>query len=112
MKMTTPFKVILFVFMACSIGATSNLMAQVGGGGSIQGTITDPGGAVVPGATVTATSVATNLATTRQTNESGLYVIKPLPPGEYKVTVSLKGFLTMIQDKVVVDALSTVTLNL
>jgi Carboxypeptidase regulatory-like domain len=111
MKMTTLFKPILFVFIVCSIGA-GTLLAQVGGAGSIQGTITDPGGAVVPGATVTATNVATNLATTRQTNDAGLFVIKPLPPGEYKVTVSLTGFLTLIQDKVMVDALSTVTLNL
>src|SRR3954454_23109050 len=111
MKMTTLFKVMMFVFIACSIGASS-VMAQVGGGGSIQGTLSDPGGAVVPGVTVTATNVATNIATTRQTNDAGLFVIKPLPPGEYKVTVSLTGFLTLIQDKVMGDALSTVTLNL
>src|SRR3954469_23744397 len=111
MKMTTLFKLILFVFTVCSIGA-GTLLAQVGGGGSIQGTITDPGGAVVPGATVTATNVANNLVTTRQTNDAGLFVIKPLPPGEYKVTVSLTGFLTLIQDKVMVDSLSTVTIDL
>jgi hypothetical protein len=87
-------------------------LAQLGGTGGIQGAITDPTGAVVAGATVVATNVATNVATTRQTNDAGLYVIKPLPPGEYKVVVSSTGFLTLIQEKVIVDALSTVTVDL
>lgn len=100
------------VILACALTATINVKAQTGGGGSIQGTITDPGGAVVPGATVVATNVATKVETTRQTNEAGLYVIKPLPPGEYKVVVSSTGFLTLIQEKVIVDALSTATVNL
>src|SRR5215813_2470150 len=102
---------LVFLFLLCSPAANVNVMAQLGGTGAIQGTVTDPGGAVVPNATVVATNVATNVETTRQTNEAGLYVIKPLPPGEYKIVVSLTGFLTLIQEKIVVDALSTVTVN-
>jgi len=102
----------LLIVCACAPCATTKVMAQIGGSGAIQGTITDPGGAVVPGANVVATNVATKVETTRQTNEAGLYVIKPLPPGEYKVVVSATGFLTLIQEKVIVDALSTVGVNL
>src|SRR5262247_1536608 len=87
-------------------------LAQTGGGGSIQGTITDSGGSVVAGATVIATNVATGVGSARRTNEAGLYVISPLPPGEYKVSVSANGFQTLIQEKVVVDALSAVSVNL
>src|SRR5262247_1536707 len=87
-------------------------LAQTGGGGSIQGTITDSGGSVVRGATVIATNVATKVESARQTNEAGLYVISPLPPGEYTVSVSATGFQTLIQAKVIVDALSTVSVNL
>ena len=101
----------VLVLVVCAAGA-NQVMAQLGGSGGIQGSITDPGGAVVPGATVVATNVGTGVATTRQTNDAGLYVIKPLPPGEYKLVVSLTGFLTLIQEKVVVDALSTVTVDL
>src|SRR5215813_2543118 len=86
--------------------------AQTGGGGSIQGTITDSGGSVIAGATVVATNVATKVETTRQTNEAGLYVISPLPPGEYKVAVSATGFKPIVQQKVIVDALSTAAVNL
>ncbi|HKQ80399.1 MAG TPA: TonB-dependent receptor [Blastocatellia bacterium] len=87
-------------------------LAQTGGGGSIQGTITDGGGAVLAGATVVATNVATGVESSRQTNEAGLYVISPLPPGEYKLTVSATGFQTLVQEKVIVDALSAVRVNL
>src|SRR5262249_19443341 len=104
--------VALVVVLICLPCLTTRVMAQIGGAGSIEGTITDPGGAVVPGASVVATNVATKVETTRQTNEAGLYVIKPLPPGEYRLVVSATGFLTLIQEQVVVDALSTVTVNL
>ncbi|HEY6400881.1 MAG TPA: carboxypeptidase-like regulatory domain-containing protein, partial [Blastocatellia bacterium] len=87
-------------------------LAQTGGGGSIQGTITDSGGSIVAGAAVVATNVATGVESIRQTNEAGLYVISPLPPGEYKVSVSAPGFQTLIQEKVIVDALGAVSVNL
>ncbi|MEP6900208.1 MAG: TonB-dependent receptor [Actinomycetota bacterium] len=108
-------KTVLVMFVIIWIGALiipNSVIAQIGGSGSIQGTITDPGGAVVPGVTVVATNVATAIETTRQTNESGLYVISALPPGEYKLVVSANGFQTLIQEKVIVDALSTVSINL
>ena len=91
--------------------ASSRVLAQTNGG-SIQGTITDSGGSVLPGATVVATNVATTVETTRQANDAGLYVITPLPPGEYRVEVSSAGFLTLIQEKVFVDALGAVTVNM
>ena len=96
------------------IGALSvviNVQAQTGGG-SIQGTVTDSGGSVIAGANVVATNVATKVETARQTNEAGLYVINPLPPGEYKVVVSATGFRQLEQAGVIVDALGTVGLNL
>ncbi len=52
--------------------------AQLGGQGAIQGTVTDPTGAVVPNATVTANAIDTGVKTTRTTTGSGYYVISPL----------------------------------
>ena len=102
----------LVVVWVWTLSIPTKVAAQIGGNGSIQGTITDPSGAVVPGATVIAENVATGVKTTRETNGAGLYVINPLPPGEYKVLVSLAGFQTLIQEKVIVDALSAVGVNL
>src|SRR5580693_6117858 len=53
--------------------------------GRITGTVTDPSGATVPGATVSALNVATNVTTTRTTDTSGLYVLV-LQPGTYTIS--------------------------
>ncbi len=59
---------------------------------SITGTVTDPSGAAVPGATVTATSVERGLNYTAVTNDSGLYRIAQLPVGSYSLKVEKSGF--------------------
>jgi hypothetical protein len=90
---------------------TGSLQAQTGGDGAITGTVTDSSGAVVAKATVTATDVATGVATSRPTTSSGSYAISPLTPGTYTVSVTAKGFKTYTQEEVVVDALASVGLN-
>jgi hypothetical protein len=62
--------------------------------GSIRGTITDASGAIVPGAAVTATNVATNVNSVATTNQAGEYSIRFLPIGRYKVSVTSPGFNT------------------
>ena len=60
--------------------------------GSLQGTVTDPQGQVVPGATVTLTSKETNISKTATTGGSGVYSIPGLAPGSYTVSVQAAGF--------------------
>jgi len=55
--------------------------------GSLSGIVTDATGAVVAGATVTATDVGTNASRTIQTDTSGNYTISNLAPGTYSVKV-------------------------
>jgi hypothetical protein len=59
---------------------------------SITGTVTDPSGAAVPGATVTATSQERGIAYTAQTNDSGLYRISQLLVGSYNLKIEKTGF--------------------
>ena len=114
----TPFRVfmrfwvILLGLLGITLINTAMLFGQVTGTGVIQGTVLDPTGAVIPGATVTATNPATGLATTRTTTDAGFYVLSPLVPGEYKVTVTAKGFEELLQEHVVVNAMAVVGLNL
>jgi Carboxypeptidase regulatory-like domain/TonB dependent receptor len=86
-------------------------LAQVGGTGSIEGTVTDPSGSVVAGAEVTATNVATGVETVRKTTDSGFFVLPLLPPGTYDMTIKASGFQSLTQQHVVVDALATVAVN-
>ncbi|HMG02777.1 MAG TPA: carboxypeptidase regulatory-like domain-containing protein [Edaphobacter sp.] len=64
-------------------------------GGSIQGTITDPSGAIVSGAKITV--VANDTSTTRNitTDASGIYVLGPLVPGNYTVKIEKEGFTSL-----------------
>src|SRR5262249_4874851 len=60
--------------------------------GRIIGTVTDPTGAVIPGVTITATNVETQVTTQTVTNEQGYYQVLLLPIGSYTVTAELPGF--------------------
>ena len=66
---------------------------------SITGTVTDPGGGVIPGATVTVTGEA-GFTTTVVTNSEGAFTFPALQPATYKVTVTLQGFKTAIVENV------------
>lgn len=59
---------------------------------SISGVVTDPSGAVVPGAQVTAIQVSTGIHTTAPTNGNGFYVVPNLQPGTYQLQVEKAGF--------------------
>lgn len=79
------------------------------GTSSLTGTVTDPNGAVVSGATVTATNVATNISTTTQTTDAGLYRFPTLPVGTYTVKVEASGFSTASLEQVVLTVAQVVT---
>lgn len=86
-------------------------MAQTGGEGAIQGTVTDTTGAVIPKATVTARNVGTGIETTRPASSDGFYNIAPLIPGTYTLTVTANGFGSFKQENLVIDAMHTSGLN-
>src|SRR6476660_6663143 len=71
--------------------------------GTILGTITDPSGAVVAGAKVTAKNTGTGLERSTETSGDGSYSIPELPIGTYNVTISQQGFQTFVATGVTVD---------
>src|SRR5438270_1843647 len=96
------------LFFALSAVAQSTLST-----GSIQGTITDPSGAVVPNAKVIITNRATGKALTLSTNSNGFYHSGPLAPADYDVRVENTGFSTVTQPVAVqVAAVSSVNVAL
>jgi hypothetical protein len=69
--------------------------------GSIIGTVLDPDGKAIVGATVSITDLSTNAALrTIKTGEGGRYAVNDLPPGHYKVTVTMANFKTSVNDDV------------
>jgi hypothetical protein len=68
--------------------------------GAITGRVVDGSGGRVPGATITAKNIATNVTSTAVTNREGLYIVPPLTPGVYDVTVQLTGFKKSVREGV------------
>ena len=64
------------------------------GGTTVRGTVKDPAGQLVNGATVTLTDPTKNFTRTQQTNEDGQYVFSAVPPGTYRLEISAQGFKT------------------
>jgi hypothetical protein len=90
---------------------TPGLLAQAGRG-AISGLVTDSSGAIVSGATVTATNSATGTRVSAVTTAAGLYSFISLSPGLYDVGASQTGFETVIRKEVRVTVDQTVTANL
>src|SRR3974390_2581920 len=68
------------------------VQGQMAGTGVIVGTVTDPSGAAVPGASVTVTDLSTNSTRSATTNDAGRYNFPNLPPGKYDVAINKGGF--------------------
>ncbi len=76
----------------CSLARRLSLMAQTAATGSLQGTVTDASGAVIPNATVTLTSVGTGQERTATTGGDGTYRFPLIQPGAYKLKFAANGF--------------------
>lgn len=83
------FAVVMLMLVGCIIGHGQAISVN---GGSIQGTITDASGAVVPNASVVIDGTETGSSKTLTTDSSGFYSLGPLNPGPYAVIVTAVGF--------------------
>ena len=78
--------------------------------GSIRGTVVDPVGASVQGASISAIQVETGLTRSAVTNRSGEYVLVELPVGHYRLQATAKGFQSYIQQGIGLDVNETATI--
>ena len=86
------------VLVILAIASVVNAQTQITTG-TIQGTVTDVNGAVVPGANVEIKNLDTNFSRTLTTDDGGRFVALALPPGNYSVTISKQGFATTVVEK-------------
>ncbi len=99
--------VIVFMIAFC---AAAHLSAQ--GYAKITGTVTDPSGAVIPFARVTATQTQTGTQSVVKTAADGAYVFPALLPSNYSISVSAKSFENYTQTGIVLEADQSVTINI
>jgi len=92
----------------CLAVATANAQFRA----AVQGSVTDPQGGSVVGATVTLTNKETNRAQQATTGDEGYYRFSGLPPGRYSLTVEQAGFGKKTLDNIVVNAEATEGVNI
>jgi hypothetical protein len=79
--------------------------------GTITGTVADPNGAVLPGATVVVKNIETNIATTVKTNDDGAFTVTALIPGTYTVSATGTGFKTSTRENLSVKVDDRLTVD-
>lgn len=99
------FSALLTLFFVSSISAQEFR-------GTVTGTVTDPNGAVVPGASVTVKNVETNITNSVTTNTEGLYTVPLLQPGSYTVSATGTGFKTSTIENVAVRVDDRLTIDI
>ena len=107
--MRTPTRSILFCLFVFLLSAISPLLRAQSNAGSINGVITDPSGAVVPGATVSIENPVSQYARSTTTDSAGHYSFPNLPFNPYHLIVRGKGFASSAQDVDVRSAVQVVT---
>jgi hypothetical protein len=88
----------LAVFVSAFFLNASLALAQIGNSGSIEGTVKDPSGAAIPGATVQITNVVSGLSRTTTTASDGSFRFTNVPFNPYHLSVSVSGFDSLSQD--------------
>lgn len=95
------------IFIAAGVARAQG----VGASGEIKGTVTDPSGAVIAGASIVAVETDKGIRHTAASNASGEYQMTGLPPATYNVTAQSTGFQTQVQTGVVVTIGATTAID-
>jgi hypothetical protein len=85
--------------------------SQQAANATLNGTVSDPMGAVIAGAKITATQTATGIKRDAVTNNDGLYVFSNLAPGDYELSIEATGFATKVTKALALNVGQTVAFN-
>jgi hypothetical protein len=97
-------KAVVLVLAVLTMALCGGLLSQNASAqtvnGAFHGRVTDPTGAVIPGATVTVTNLATGAIRRVPTDKSGFYTITEVPPAHYSMSITKSGFASAVQTNV------------
>ena len=94
-------------FLAPSAGVAQARLT----GGDLRGTVADQSGSVLPGATVTVTSLQTGVTRSAVADSHGRYTLQALPPGSYRLSVEMTGFAAQKRDSVTLQLGQSLEVN-
>jgi hypothetical protein len=100
---------VVFALLLAACGR--QMLAQAVSNSQIAGAVSDPAGALVPGATVTATQAETGAARTTKSGPDGTYILPDMPPGAYTLQVEATGFSSHLEKGIDLHVGSSIMLN-
>ncbi|PYS73606.1 MAG: hypothetical protein DMF69_04360, partial [Acidobacteria bacterium] len=104
---------LVIALIAClMVIGVQTTFAQTTGSGTLRGTVKDPQGAIVRGATVTLTNERTKDERKTVTRDDGDFTFSALAPGEYKLTIEASGFKKVEQSNLAIETSSTRSLDI
>jgi hypothetical protein len=104
-RISAQFVILSVLFLGCCAGVFAQATSQ------ISGTVTDASGAVVAGASITATQTDTGVTRSATSDANGVYALLSLPLGPYRMEVKKEGFTTFVQTGIVLQVGSAATVN-
>lgn len=105
-------KLLSIIISICLLVPCAATALAQGAAGQLNGTVADPTGARLAGATVTVSGSGTSLRRETVTNENGDFTVQLLPPGQYVVKITSQGFKSTVLERVVVNITQITTLNI
>jgi hypothetical protein len=102
-------RLVLAMLVALVIPVVGSAQTQITTG-VIQGTVADSSGASIPGVTIEARNIDTNQVRTQVTEGDGRFIFLQLPPGNYRLTITLTGFATVVQENVQLTVGQSITI--
>ncbi len=102
-------RLVLALLVALALPVVTTAQTQITTG-VIQGTVADTTGASIPGVTIEARNIDTNQIRTQVTEGDGRFIFLQLPPGNYRLTITLTGFASVVQENVQLTVGQSVTL--
>lgn len=100
------------LLICCLVAVATGIAWGQGAAGTLTGTVQDKSGAVVPGATVVVTNVATGVEEKTTTTSAGAYTLPYLPAGTYKIRVTAPGFRPAENENVGLRVAQTMSINI
>jgi Carboxypeptidase regulatory-like domain/TonB-dependent Receptor Plug Domain len=108
---TNRFSAALCLLLLIAAYLLPNLAGAQTVDGAVTGQVTDTSGAAIPGATVTVTNTATGVSAPVQTNKDGIYTVRFLPIGQYKLSTNAPGFAEKLTAPFALEINQTVKIN-
>ncbi|HYL83717.1 MAG TPA: TonB-dependent receptor [Candidatus Angelobacter sp.] len=99
-----PFFSLLLAMLCCTVALRAQLYT-----GSVTGVVTDPSGAIVPAAKITLTDQDKGYVYTATTDNSGRYLLRSIPPGNYRIAVEAANFESQRRENVRLDVSQNIT---